>query len=310
MSVTQKNVTYKNLNGQGITISATLNFPPNFDESKKYPGIVVAHPAGGVKEQTAGIYANKVAAGGFVTLAYDASYQGDSTGEPRHLEEPAIRTEDNSAAVDYLTTLSYVDNDKIGILGVCASGGYAVNAAINDKRIKVVGTVSAVNLGVMFRNGWNGDQKDIVGQVMELGSKARTDEANGKGVTYMPWSPETIDDAPVPELRDAYTYYRTERAAKPNAPSKFTARSLTQLGTYDAFHGAKEFLTQPLLMIAGENAGTKFYSEQLVETVKSANKNASNYFVKGSNHFDLYDKSQFVDDAVSKFIPFYQEFLK
>ncbi|KAB8281280.1 Alpha/Beta hydrolase protein [Yarrowia lipolytica] len=298
MSVTQKKITFKNLNGEGISNAAT------------YAAIVVAHPAGGVKEQTSGIYANKVAAGGFVTLAYDASYQGDSTGEPRHLEDPYIRTEENSAAVDYMTTLAYVDKDKIGILGVCASGGYTVNAAINDRRIKAVGTVSAVNIGFMYRAGWNGNQSGIVDQVLQVGAQARTDEANGQDITYLSWAPETIDDAPVPELRDAYTYYKTERAAKPNAPSKYTDRSLTQLATYDAFHQAKEFLTQPILMVAGEDAGTKFYSEELIETIKSSNKNASNYFVKGSNHFDMYDKSQFVDEAVSKFISFYQEFLE
>lgn len=290
--------------------SPTLHFPPDFDESKKYAAVVVAHPAGGVKEQTSGIYASKVAAGGFVAIAYDASYQGDSTGEPRQLEDPYIRTEDNSAAVEYLTTLPYVDSDKIAIRGICASGGYTVNAAINDKRIKAVGTVSAVNIGVMYRTGWNGDQADIAGQVLELGTKARIDEANGKEVAYLPWAPEKIDDATLPELRDAYTYYRTDRSARPNAPSKFTTRSLTQLATYDAFDQAKEFLAQPVLMIAGEEAGTKFYSEQLVETIKGSNKNASKFFVKGSNHFDLYDKPQFVDEAVAKLISFYQEFLK
>ncbi|RDW33337.1 Alpha/Beta hydrolase protein [Yarrowia lipolytica] len=248
MSVTQKKITFKNLNGEGISNAAT---------SKKYAAIVVAHPAGGVKEQTSGIYANKVAAGGFVTLAYDASCQ---------------------AAVDYMTTLACVDKDKIGILGVCASGGYTVNAAINDRRIKAVGTVSAVSIGFMYRAGWNGNQSGIVDQVLQVGAQARTDEANGQDITYLSWAPETIDDAP--------------------------------LATYDAFHQAKEFLTQPILMIAGEDAGTKFYSEELIETIKSSNKNASNYFVKGSNHFDMYDKPKFVDEAVSKFIPFYQEFLE
>ncbi|QNQ00710.1 Putative protein YcjY [Yarrowia lipolytica] len=254
MSVTQKKITFKNLNGEGISNAAT---------SKKYAAIVVAHPAGGVKEQTSGIYANKVAAGGFVTLAYDASCQ---------------------AAVDYMTTLACVDKDKIGILGVCASGGYTVNAAINDRRIKAVGTVSAVSIGFMYRAGWNGNQSGIVDQVLQVGAQARTDEANGQDITYL---------------------------ASGQAQCPFQIyRSISQLATYDAFHQAKEFLTQPILMIAGEDAGTKFYSEELIETIKSSNKNASNYFVKGSNHFDMYDKPKFVDEAVSKFIPFYQEFLE
>ncbi|KAG5366202.1 hypothetical protein CJU89_0616 [Yarrowia sp. B02] len=310
MSTTKHSVTYKNLNGNGITNAANLFHPPNFDESKKYSAIVVGHPAGGVKEQTSGLYAEKLAAGGFVTIAYDASYQGDSTGEPRHLEDPYIRTEDNSAAVDYLTTLPYVDNTNIGILGICASGGYCVNAAINDKRIKAVGTLSAVNIGNMYRAGWDGKQKDIALATLELGDLARTDEADGKDIAYLPFAPEKPEDAPLPELKDAYDYYRTSRAEHKNSPSKFTVRSLNQLVTYDAYHLAKDFLSQPLLMIAGSEAGTRFYSDDLPKEVKGTSKDAQTYLVEGSNHFDLYDKPKPVDEAVSQFIPFFQKYLQ
>ena len=124
-------------NGQNITISAVILFPQGFDESKKYPAIVVAHPGGGVKEQTAGLYARKLAEEGFVTIAFDAPYQGESTGEPRQLENPY----------------------RIGAMGICAGGGYTANAAINDCRIKAVGTVSAANIGSMFRNGWGNNIK-------------------------------------------------------------------------------------------------------------------------------------------------------
>lgn len=148
-----KKVNFQNLNGQNISIAAVLNFPEGFNESKSYPAVVVSHPGGGVKEQTAGLYAKKLAEQGFVTIAYDASYQGESTGEPRQLENPHIRTEDVSAVIDYLTTLPYVDNDRIGAMGICAGAGYTANAAINDRRIKAVGTVSLVNIGQMFRNG-------------------------------------------------------------------------------------------------------------------------------------------------------------
>ena len=109
-----------------IEMAANLFLPEGFSESKKYPAIAVAHPGGGVKEQTAGLYASKLAEEGFVTLAFDASYQGESSGEPRQLENPSTRVEDISAAIDYLTTLPYVDRDSIGVLGICAGGGYAV----------------------------------------------------------------------------------------------------------------------------------------------------------------------------------------
>ncbi|EOJ4882615.1 alpha/beta hydrolase, partial [Shigella flexneri] len=106
-----------------------------------------------------GTYAEKLAEKGFVTIAYDASYQGESGGEPRQLENPYIRTEDVSAVIDYLTTLSYVDNTRIGAMGICAGAGYTANAAIQDRRIKAIGTVSAVNIGSMFRNGWENNVK-------------------------------------------------------------------------------------------------------------------------------------------------------
>ncbi|WP_049056954.1 alpha/beta hydrolase, partial [Achromobacter xylosoxidans] len=167
------NVTFKNLNGQGITMAAIINFPAGFDASKQYPAIVVSHPGGGVKEQTAGLYAGKLAEHGFIAIAYDASYQGASTGEPRQLENPYIRTEDVSAVIDYLTTLPYVDVARIGAMGICAGAGYSANAAINDRRIKALGMVSAVNIGQMFRNGWDNNVKDAdaVG-LLEFGSNA------------------------------------------------------------------------------------------------------------------------------------------
>jgi fermentation-respiration switch protein FrsA (DUF1100 family) len=140
-------ISFANSNNETIVMSAVINFPAGFDEKKSYPAIVVSHPGGGVKEQTAGTYAKKFAEQGFVTIAYDASYQGESGGEPRQLENPYIRTEDVSAVIDYLTTLPYVDKNRIGAMGICAGAGYTANAAIQDRRIKAIGTVSAVNIG-------------------------------------------------------------------------------------------------------------------------------------------------------------------
>ena len=125
-------VSFKNLNGIGNTIAANVYFPANFDKSKKYAAVVVSHPGGGVKEQTAGLYASKLAENGLIAIAFDRSYQGESTGEPRQLENPYVSTEDVSAVIDYLTTLPYVDQEKIGAMGICAGAGYSANAAINN----------------------------------------------------------------------------------------------------------------------------------------------------------------------------------
>ena len=195
-------VTFPNTNGLDITIAGLLNLPADFDETKTYPAVVVSHPGGGVKEQTAGTYARKLAEQGFVAIAYDASYQGESTGEPRQLENPHVRTEDVSAVIDYLTTLPYVDNDRIGAMGICAGAGYTANAAINDRRIKAVGTVSMVNIGQMFRNGWDNNVKDSDAiPYIQAGSDSRTSDAGGNEIATIPMAPLKEEDAPNEELR-------------------------------------------------------------------------------------------------------------
>jgi fermentation-respiration switch protein FrsA (DUF1100 family) len=212
-------ISFPNSNNQTIAMAAVINFPAGFDESRTYPTIIVSHPGGGVKEQTAGTYARKLAEQGFVAIAYDASYQGESGGQPRQLENPYIRTEDVSAVLDYLTTLPYVDQDRIGAMGICAGAGYTANAAIQDRRIKAIGTVSAVNIGSMFRNGWENNVRSIDAlPYVEAGSNARTADASGAAVATMPLAPMKEADAPNEELRQAWEYYHTPRAEYPTRP--------------------------------------------------------------------------------------------
>ncbi|WP_025778269.1 alpha/beta hydrolase [Brevibacterium sp. VCM10] len=300
-----ENIDIKTLNGYGTTLAAVINFPQDFDSTKQYPAIVVSHPGGGVKEQTAGLYAGKLAEFGFVTVAYDASFQGASTGEPRQLENPHIRTEDVSAVVDYLTGLDYVDNERIGGMGICAGAGYTANAAINDPRIKAVGTVSLVNIGQMFRNGWTNDVADADAfPVLKMGSDARTTDAAGQDNPF-PLAPMKEEEAPNEELRQAWEYYHTPRCEHPNAPGFMTARSLSQIITYDAFHKAEAFLTQPLLVIAGSEAGSKWMSDDLYERAASADK--ASHVIEGANHMELYDGEKEVAEAVSKLGPFFTD---
>ncbi len=301
-------VNFKNGNGQAITLAAVINFPEGFKEDQQYAAIVVTHPGGGVKEQTAGLYAARLAKHGFVTIAFDASYQGESTGEPRQLENPYIRTEDISAVIDYLTTLPYVDNNRIGAMGICAGAGYTANAAINDRRIKAVGTVSAVNIGSMFRNGWEGTVKsaDAI-PVLEAGSAARTTDANSTGSVTFALAPLRKEDAPNQELLEAWEYYHTPRCEYPTAPGFGTSRSFTQIITYDAFNMAEVFLTQPLFIVAGSVAGSKWMSDDLYK--RAASKNKSFHVVEGANHMSLYDVPQYVSEAEAKLAAFFQSIL-
>lgn len=297
---------FPNSNNTNITMSAVVNVPDGFDQNRKYPAIVVSHPGGGVKEQTAGTYAKKLADQGFVTIAYDASYQGESTGQPRQLENPHIRTEDVSAVIDYLTTLPYVDSDRIGAMGICAGAGYTANAAINDRRIKAVGTVSLVNIGQMFRNGWDNNVKDAEATpYIAAGSDARTADASGTPPATIPLAPMKESDAPNEELRQAWEYYHTPRAEYCTAPGFATARSLTQIITYDAFHKAEAFLTQPLQIVVGSNAGSKWMSDDLLARAASTDKKM--HIINGANHMDLYDGEKEISEAVSVLAPFFKQ---
>ena len=299
-------ITFTNRNNPAIKMAAVINLPAGFDEKKTYPAIVVSHPGGGVKEQTAGTYAKKLAEKGFVTIAYDASYQGESGGEPRQLENPHIRTEDVSAVIDYLTTLPYVDNDRIGAMGICAGAGYTANAAIQDRRIKAIGTVSAVNIGSMFRNGWENNVKSIDAlPYVDAGSNARTTDAGGSDYAAMPLAPLKEEEAPNEELRQAWEYYHTPRAECVTAPGFATLRSLNQIITYDAYHMAEVYLTQPIQIVAGSVAGSKWMSDDLFDRAASTDK--SFHVVEGANHMELYDGQKYVDEAVSVLAPFFQK---
>lgn len=304
--MSQEKISIKNTNAQEIILSAIINFPEGFDQNKKYPAVVVSHPGGGVKEQTAGLYAKKLAEYGLITIAYDASYQGESTGEPRQLENPYIRTEDISAVIDYLTTLSYVDADKIGAMGICAGAGYTANAAINDHRIKAVGMISAVNIGSMFRNGWENNVKDADAlPYLIAGSNARTADVGSTEIQTIPLAPTREEDAPNEELREAWEYYHTDRCQYPTAPGFSTTRSLTQLTSYDAYNKAEVFFTQPLLAVVGSIAGSAWMSDDLLERAASTDKRK--YTIEGANHMSLYDRENYVNEAVEQLVPFFLE---
>ncbi len=287
-----------------ITMVGHLYTPAGFDAQKQYPAIVLCHPAGGVKEQTTGTYAAKLAEQGYVTLAYDSSYQGESSGMPREMEIPEVRIADISAGVDFLTTLPYVDNDRIGGLGICAGGGYMAAAAMRDPRIKTVGTVSAVNLGDGLRYGWGGHdtpQSLHLDEILKQAAAARTARMNGAEPTYIPLVPKDLAGVTLPDMIEAHEYYWTPRAHHERAVSRMLIDTLLEQSTFDAFHLVESRLQQPLMIVAGTAANTLWFSEDLYRRAGSADKTM--HLVQDATHIAMYDK--YVPQALEALVPFF-----
>lgn len=273
----------------------------------KTPGIVVVHPGGGVKEQTAGTYARRLAEAGFTTLVYDSAFQGASGGEPHFLEDPNERVSDVYAAIDYLQNLDSVDSEKIGVLGICAGGGYAVAAAKGDHRLKVVATVSMVNIGDSARFGWDGNE-DVSKQVESLNATAVqiTAEAKGAERASAPYVPPQPDDKTPRDMREASDYYLTPRAQHPRAANKMLYLSFPRVLTFDAFLFTDVFLKQPILLIAGEEAGSRWHTERLDKLIGGATKKI---IVPKAAHMDFYDNEIYVGPAVKDVAEFMKKYL-
>jgi fermentation-respiration switch protein FrsA (DUF1100 family) len=296
-------VKFRNRNWDVI---ANIHFPNDFDSSGKYASIVCVHPGSSVKEQTAGLYAAKLAKNGFIALVFDASFQGESGGEPHYLEDPASRIEDIRCAVDYLTTLRYVDENRIGILGICAGGGFAANAALTERRIKAVGTVVGTNASRAF------GESNPLKTLEDIGAQ-RTAEARGATPKIVPWTPESVEDAKQKgmdefDMLGAIDYYRTPRGEYPTANNKLLFTSMSALVVFDAFHLAERFLTQPLMVIVGDQVGAfGSYRDGFTLYNKAASINKKIHVVKGVSHYDLYDQREATAEALEKLIPFYKE---
>ena len=283
------------------TIAGTLFIP---DEAQgASPAIVISHPFGSVRQQSPINYATRLTKEGFVTLTFDAAYQGESTGEPRQLEDPFIRVENIKAAVSYLATREEVDADRIGALGICASGGFVPFAASSDIRIKAVATVSGADLGDVYRS-----QTETLPKLLKASAQARTDRAAGKDVEAQPMIPMTQDQAnEYPDrsmYKEAYDYYRTDRAKDDRAPNTVDPTSFDRIAVFDAYGFIDQISPRPLLMIAGSDADTLPYSQNSIE---KAQEPKELFIIDGASHVDLYDKPEYVDPAVAKMSSFFHE---
>ncbi len=295
-------VTYK-LNG--IDISANVYTPANYNEKKKYPAVVVAHPNGGIKEQTAGLYAQRLAEAGYITIAADAAYQGASGGEPRHTDKPAYRIEDIHGMADFITNYAGVDANRLGVLGICGGGGYTLKAAQSDKRFKAVATLSMFNSGEVRRNGFQNSAVATIQERLKKATDARAREAAGGEIMYAGVSSitdEEIAKTSTGLYREGYGYYyRTH--AHPNSTFLYTMSSLLDLMTFDAATNM-DLIDQPLLMIAGSKADTKYMTDEAFSKATHA-RSKELFLIDGATHIETYWKPEYVNQAVEKLTAFY-----
>ncbi|MCI2421444.1 alpha/beta hydrolase [Saccharopolyspora sp. K220] len=304
--MTRTDVTF---DSAGIPLAGHLYIPDTPADGPR-PAIVVGHPGSGVKEQTAARYASHLADQGFVTVAFDAAYQGESGGAPRGLEDPAHRIEDLKAAVSFLATRPEVDAQRIGALGICASGGYVLPATGSDHRIKAVATVSAVDIARQFRLGAEGTQDPAVFQgMLDAAANARTASACGADPGTLTLFPDTVEQARQfggEHGAEGFEYYCTPRAEHPRSAKFFDWTSIDKMATFDAFALVPLIGQRPLLMIVGTRAVTSWMS---VEAFQKAIGPKEIHWVEGASHVDLYDKDQYVDPALKKLTAFFTDSL-
>jgi len=289
-------VTFKNQ--YKMNIAGNLYLPKDMDKSKKHAAIIVGHPMGAVKEQSADLYAVKMAERGFVTMSVDLAFWGGSDGQPRNAVAPELYAETFSAAVDYLGTGPFADREKIGAIGICGSGSFAISAAKIDPRLKAVATISMYDMGVANRNGLNhsltlAQRKQIIADAAEQ----RYVEFQGGATKYTSGTVHEITEKSNPIEREFYDFYRTPRGeftpagSSPLLTTHPTLSSNTKFMNFYPFNDIETISPRPLLFITGDQAHSKEFSE---DAYKRAAEPKELYYVAGAGHVDLYDRVELI----------------
>ncbi|ANZ43908.1 alpha/beta hydrolase [Cloacibacillus porcorum] len=308
--VTAEKVVFKNL--YRMDVAGSLFTPKNMSRGAKYPAIVVGHPMGAVKEQSANLYAQKMAERGFVTLAIDLSFWGESAGEPRNAVLPDVYADDFSAAVDFLSTRPFVDAKRIGAIGICGSGSFAVSAAKIDPRIRAVSTVSMYNMGAANRSGLNHSQTvEQRKKILEEAARQRLLEFTGGEMRYTGGTVHEITEKSNPIEREFYDFYRTERGEfTPAGSSKEltthpTLTSNVKFMNFYPFEDIETISPRPMLFITGSEAHSREFSE---DAYRRAAEPKELYIVPKAGHADLYDRVKLI--PFDKLESFFKQSLK
>lgn len=289
-------VTFKNQ--YKMNIAGNLYLPKDMDKSKKHAAIIIGHPMGAVKEQSADLYAVKMAERGFVTMSVDLAFWGGSDGQPRNAVAPELYAETFSAAVDYLGTGPFADREKIGAIGICGSGSFAISAAKIDPRLKAVATISMYDMGAANRNGLNhsltlAQRKQIIADAAEQ----RYVEFQGGATKYTSGTVHEITEKSNPIEREFYDFYRTPRGeftpagSSPLLTTHPTLSSNTKFMNFYPFNDIETISPRPLLFITGDQAHSKEFSE---DAYKRAAEPKELYYVAGAGHVDLYDRVELI----------------
>ncbi len=286
-NVARTHVRYNNR--YGIALAGDLYTAKGLDKTQKHPALVVGAPYGGVKEQGPCVYAGELARRGFVVLTFDPCYMGESGGEPRHVSSPDLFSENISAGVDFLGMQAFVDRERIGALGICGSGGFALSAAQVDTRIKAVCTASMYDMSAAARLGQTPEQIQAAKETL---SKLRWVDAENGYPEWIPTFPEepadTVPEGLNPVDDEFYRFYGVKRGHHPNARAGFTTTSTLAFLNYALLDHVAEISPRPVLLIVGDRAASRFFSEQVYERAAQPKEL---YVVEDAEHIDLYDRT-------------------
>lgn len=273
----------------------------DIDNNQPHAAVIVGHPMGAVKEQSADVYAANLATKGFVAMAIDLSFWGESAGEPRNVVAPDIYAEDFSAAVDFLGTRPFVDREKIGVLGVCGSGSFVISAAKIDPRIKAVATISMYDMGAASRNGLLHSQTlEQRQQTQKLAAEQRYAEFTGGNTKYTGGTVHQLDKNTDSIQCEFFSFYRTSRgeftpkSSSAELTTHPTLSSVTRFNNFYPFNDIETISPRPMLFITGDKAHSKEFSE---DAYKRAAEPKELYYVKNAGHVDLYDETDLIPFA-------------